>query len=477
MNFKCLRGIVPTVLIFILAFGLYACTPSLPLTAAPSPTPLPPSATPTFTPTATTPPPTATPLPPTPTPEPTATPTPEGPVTLDGVSLVDALRGGGFVILLQHAATGPSTSGASAENIMDCNTQRLLNDLGRSDARAIGRAFFTLDIPVGQVFSGATCRARETALLAFGNTQITSELTGYPYALSEVRIQALRDQLAELPPAGANTVLVADGANIAEAAGIALEEGETAVFSPHGAEGYTLEALVTPADWALLDKFYARLSKEALASATDLLLPDLFSQAPSNLLILSNTELGTKQLRFTTTIQNDGPGPIEIWGFTDNAVEVTTVVQQIHTTTGVNKKVVVGDFIFHPTHDHWHLANFARYELWTVDQNGNLETRVAVNEKVSYCLRDDSRASVSDPNVKQTYTGCNSERQGISPGWVDVYRYELPGQELDISGLPDGVYVHLTHVDPDNLLYEADRENNATAVFIEIEGQRVRIVE
>ncbi len=455
---------------------LYACAPSLTPSAEPSATPPPPTPTASLPPpTATSPPPSATPLPP--TPEPPATPTPQDAVTLEGITLVEALREGGYVFLLQHAATGPSTSGASSENIMDCTTQRTLNDLGRDEARAIGRAFFTLDIPVGQVFSGATCRARETALLAFGNTQITTELTGYPFELSQQRIMALRDLLAEVPASGSNIVLVSDGANIAEATGITLEEGQVAIFSPHGVEGYTLETLVTPADWAVMEKLYARLNKEAVTSATDLLLPDIFSQTPSNLLIITNSELGTRQLRFTTSIQNDGPGPIEIWGFSDNAVEVTTVVQHIHTAQSDTKKVVVGDFIFHPTHEHWHLTNFARYELWTVDQNGNLEERVAVTDKVSYCLRDDSRAGVSDPNVKQTYTGCNNERQGISPGWVDVYRYELPGQELDITGLPDGVYVHLTHIDPDDLLYETNRENNATAVFIEIEGLRVRIVE
>lgn len=470
LNFKPQRGFI----VCLLAIALIGCT------AIPQPTSTPtatlPSATATSAPSAT-PPPTETPVPPTPTSQPTATPTEALSANLEGLPLIEAMRGGGFTVLIQHAATGPAQTDAATENILDCTTQRTLNDLGREEARAIGRAFFTLDIPVGQVFSGATCRARETALLAFGNTRITTELTGFPIELSEERVKSLRDLLSEPPAPGTNTVLVSDGANIADATGITLEEGESAIFFPEGSDGYALAARVTPQEWVDFEQVSARLSREELAEATDLLLPDLFSQTPSNLLILANSELGTKQLRFTTSIQNDGPGPIEIWGFSDDAVEVTTVVQHIYTVSGATKKVVVGDFIFHPTHDHWHLSNFARYELWTLNAEGGLETRVAVTDKVSYCLRDDSRSDNSDPNVKQTYMGCNAERQGISPGWVDVYRYELPGQELDISGLPDGTYVLVTHVDPDNLLWERDRENNATAAFIQIEGMRARFVD
>jgi hypothetical protein len=57
------------------------------------------------------------------------------------------------------------------------------------------------------------------------------------------------------------------------------------------------------------------------------------------------------------------------------------------------------------------------------------------------------------------------------------YRFDLPGQVLDITGLLDGTYALLNIVDPDGLLWDGDQENNTTAVLIEIAGERVSILE
>jgi hypothetical protein len=58
--------------------------------------------------------------------------------------------------------------------------------------------------------------------------------------------------------------------------------------------------------------------------------------------------------------------------------------------------------------------------------------------------------------------------QGITSGWVDVYDWYLPDQYMDVSGVPDGVYLLQTEADPDGLLVESDRSNNCGAVYLRL---------
>ena len=126
-------------------------------------------------------------------------------------------------------------------DLEDCSSQRNLNDVGRQQARELGRAFRALEIPVGEVRSSEYCRTRETAELAFGRAALEPDLTGFPnddapeYA---ARVRRTKELLATPPDAGENTVLVAHIKNIEASAGISIEEGELAVFEPLGGTGY-----------------------------------------------------------------------------------------------------------------------------------------------------------------------------------------------------------------------------------------------
>jgi hypothetical protein len=75
------------------------------------------------------------------------------------------------------------------------------------------------------------------------------------------------------------------------------------------------------------------------------------------------------------------------------------------------------------------------------------------------------------------YGTCTYGRQGLSVGWVDVYDHYLPGQSIDISGLPDGTYALMSTADPYNLIQESDETNNAAVVYLQIEGGRVSVVD
>ena len=39
--------------------------------------------------------------------------------------------------------------------------------------------------------------------------------------------------------------------------------------------------------------------------------------------------------------------------------------------------------------------------------------------------------------------------QGVSPGWVEEYPWDIEGQYVDITGLPEGAYFLVVTADPD----------------------------
>ena len=173
---------------------------------------------------------------------------------LAGPALTDALREGGYVIYFRHAATDFSEEDTDTRNLQNCRTQRNLTSQGRADARAIGRAFRRLRIPVGAVLASRYCRTRQTALLAFGRVRTTMDLTSLPSASTERerdrRVAALRRLLATPPRRGVNHVLVAHLFNIQAAANVSLDEGEAAVFAPRGGTRFRLVARIRPEKWA-----------------------------------------------------------------------------------------------------------------------------------------------------------------------------------------------------------------------------------
>ena len=102
---------------------------------------------------------------------------------------------------------------------------------------------------------------------------------------------------------------------------------------------------------------------------------------------------------------------------------------------------------------------------------------MALTDKVSYCLRDNARTDIPGAAPQAAYTNCNREVQGISPGWIDTYKFDTQGQVVDITGLPDGEYALRSTADPEDQLRELDEDNNAAAVYIEILGNQVSIID
>ena len=120
---------------------------------------------------------------------------------LKGQALVDALRGGGYVLLMRHAKQD------GVQETLPC-THRNLSIEGETDARKIGAALRELRIPIRAVRASTVCRAIETAAaLGVGDVESTPDLD--PGTSWTPQIHAARArQLATRPAGAANSLLV-----------------------------------------------------------------------------------------------------------------------------------------------------------------------------------------------------------------------------------------------------------------------------
>ncbi len=179
------------------------------------------------------------------------------PACAQPAGLAGELRHGGYVLLMRHAsspADPPDKTMADPENAAD---ERQLDDKGRASARAMGEALRSLHIPVGQVFSSPTYRARETVrLLGFGKPVLAQELGDQGQSMMRISGDGpatwLKKKVAISPPPGSNAIFVTHMPNIAAAfpnQAKDLKDGETLVFEPDGHGQTEFVAAVAIEEW------------------------------------------------------------------------------------------------------------------------------------------------------------------------------------------------------------------------------------
>jgi len=172
---------------------------------------------------------------------------------MPGPELLSELRKGGYVIYLRHTSTDFSRDDVKSRSDDDCDNQRPLTDKGREEARQIGAALRELKIPVGKILASPRCRTMETALLAFGPPEKSSEARAGPASpANEDRYAPLRALLSTPVKPGANTVIASHGNPFYATAGAPyLAEGEAAVVRPLGKD-FEIVARVRHDGWRAL---------------------------------------------------------------------------------------------------------------------------------------------------------------------------------------------------------------------------------
>jgi len=170
------------------------------------------------------------------------------------VSLLRALRNGGYVLYMRHASTDMSQNDAQMTSYSDCARQRNLTDPGREEARRVGAQVKRLGIPVGMVLASPMCRTMETARLAFGTAAASDKLRGGPGTANDPKRYAPLKELLSTPlEPGRNLVAVSHGNPFYALAGAPyLAEGEIAVVRPEGS-GFTVIGRVRADRWDSLE--------------------------------------------------------------------------------------------------------------------------------------------------------------------------------------------------------------------------------
>ena len=170
--------------------------------------------------------------------------------------IAQALRAGGFVLLVRHGATFPDQADTDPLNFDNIVAQRNLNDKGKMLAKQFGDALRQAGVPVGKVYTSKYNRGYETAVLAgFKDIEKTADLTEGGLVVSpnenNRRADALRKMLTTAPKPGTNTILITHYPNIIAALGkdwFDVKEGEASIFRPDNGS-YTLVARLQMEDW------------------------------------------------------------------------------------------------------------------------------------------------------------------------------------------------------------------------------------
>lgn len=207
-------------------------------------------------------------------------------------------------------------------------------------------------------------------------------------------------------------------------------------------------------------------------------LPDLVPQlttsgddypAPTDTRVDTTTRPGRVLLRFASSTANLG-GVLHVVGVHTEPGAPSQLIQQ--RVYGRSEVLVhdAGRFVYHPTHHHFHMEGFERYELLSADKSTVLRT----SGKVSFCLTDilamhpparrDGDVFLDLPPLE-----CGTKEQGINTGFADYYGRELPDQWLDVTGVRSGRYWVRFTVDPEHHLLESDTTNNTVAFPVDLQ--------
>jgi hypothetical protein len=208
------------------------------------------------------------------------------------------------------------------------------------------------------------------------------------------------------------------------------------------------------------------------------LYPDLRTVVPAHLNLVNQQQ--NEYLRFSNGIANTGGGP---WAMRpENALgttPTTTAIQEIRSSNAqylcgtqpkpsdpcytILQEQAVSIFEYHPTHNHWHTADVARFEVRKGSPTGQVVGGNSI--KVGFCLLDLYNLEDNAPTSEKTFWDCYTSYQGVSVGWVDQYHQSTDGQQVDLTGIANGTdYYLVSTTSPTGVFLEQDSTNNTAWV-------------
>jgi Lysyl oxidase len=215
------------------------------------------------------------------------------------------------------------------------------------------------------------------------------------------------------------------------------------------------------------------------------------------------------RLRFTTTEDNVGDGPLIIYGHRNSSKQKHMTVRQafagsdgsVPQSYAAAQRVVPNpkvNYLYYepaPSHKHWHLQGFEHFQLRSLAgapivsdrKNGVcLGDRYRIARQVPHAAKDantplgrlfhdfafNTGNKPSDYNCQHGRTaasGVRDVREGISVGLGDDYSYVLDYQWLDISHIPSGRYLVVNQANAHRAIAEKSYANDAASIVVSIQ--------
>ncbi len=204
-------------------------------------------------------------------------------------------------------------------------------------------------------------------------------------------------------------------------------------------------------------------------------LPDLMPKPQLN--VLTKKVNGKWLIYFNTTLVNVGAGDFVLRATREPGGSWKAEQDVQYSTSGAKRVSVVAPLAWGGDgHEHWHIVRVASVWLVPLDAKGRPvgNSKDRIDSKIGFCFYDHTHELDRGPvDAQYSAHSCGDESDtvigmGLSVGWNDKYLQTLPGQNIDVSGLPDGRYRLYTEVDEKDRLREATRDNNLTWIDVEL---------
>ena len=221
---------------------------------------------------------------------------------------------------------------------------------------------------------------------------------------------------------------------------------------------------------------------EAAGCRGGALRPDLIAEPPSYVAL--QREEGASGPRFLAVFRsgfrNMGRGRLELVGRRPSSsarMRSTQVVDCASGASRVSRDIGRMRYVRRPTHQHWHIKDFARYTLRSLTGTISQSAR-----KAGFCMGDsvDPQRPIAGkppapgfaPNRGSACGAGRADalrvREGLSVGWGDAYDPFVEGQFVDLTGMPGGQYRILNEVDPLQRLADARNGNDVAGTDVTV---------
>jgi hypothetical protein len=198
------------------------------------------------------------------------------------------------------------------------------------------------------------------------------------------------------------------------------------------------------------------------------LLPDLQTVVPLQVQLVRQQQ--GEFIRFSNGIANAGPARLQMRPEFPGAGTLgpQKAFQQFVDAAGnVVGEALVGEFEFHPAHNHWHIGDVALFEIRVGAPDGPIFGMNSI--KTTFCLIDWYALEGNANTKERVFWDCADGLQGLSAGWVDQYHQAIEGQALDITGAPEGDYYLVSTSNPAKRFIESNYDNNVAWVKFKLE--------